>query len=90
MEELKGKIIIGYYSLAGFFTQFVVTNHRYIDDLEIDLKRMVKTCDDKILKMMSRVIIYAVGEINDESGEIVNYPSNKLLVQFTEYVEEAK
>lgn len=89
--EVLGKIIIGYYNfLGGFFESFMVTNHKYIDDLEIDLKRMVKTAPEHVLKAQSKKIIYAVGTINDETGKITNFEANQLLVQFPEYKEEVK
>lgn len=90
-QEIKGRIVIGYYNLGGFYQDLVITRHRHLDDLIIDFKRMVKTLTNEQIKPLSRVVVQAVGEIDDETGTLTNWPKKELIVQFPEYVvEESK
>ena len=89
-KELKGRIVVGYYNLGGFYQDIVITRHRHFDDLCIDFKRMVKFLTNEQLKPLSRVVVQALGEIDDETGEMINWPKKDLILQFPEYVEETK
>lgn len=86
--ELKGRIVIGYYNLGGFYQDVIITRHRHLDDLILDFKRMLKTLTNEQIKPLSRVVVHAIGEIDDEIGTLIDWPKKELIIQFPEYIPE--
>ena len=85
-SEFKGRIIIGYFNKGGFYQDIVPTNHRHLDDLIIDFKRMIKSIDINKYKNLAGVIVYAIGEVDDELGRLIDWPKKEFIVQFPEVV----
>lgn len=77
-----GRIIITYKSPLGFFTDCITTNHRHLEDLILDFKRMVLGLKETDKVRMADYIVYAVGSFNDDLGEIELYNKPEFIVQF--------
>lgn len=86
----NNRIVIGYKNPIGYFQEVVITRHRHLDDLIIDLKRMIQHCDDTYLTAFSGVSIFGLGTIDDETGKMENYETAEFLTEFPVVAKEVK
>lgn len=86
----NNRIVIGYKNPIGYFQDFIATRHRYIEDLTIDLNRMIQHCDTSDISYLSGIEVYALGTIDDDTGIMKSYETPEFLVQFPVQVKEVK